>query len=110
MTMTAGMGTPVYEAPECITWPGRTSKYSSAVGVYSFALTAWACVNRDTPFASEPGRPWELRTKVTGGLRPEIDPVVFGCYACSDMDLFVRLSGHLQVHQLRGHLKGRMER
>jgi predicted outer membrane repeat protein len=89
MTMTAGMGTPAYEAPECITGPGRTSKYSSAVDVYSFALTAWACVNRDTPFATELGSPWELRAKIVEGLRPEIDPAAFGCYAFSDLDLFV---------------------
>jgi serine/threonine protein kinase len=89
LTMTAGMGTPAYEAPECISGTERVSRYSSAVDVYSFALTAWACVNRDTPFATEPGSPWELRAKIADGLRPEIDSAAFDCYACSDVDLFV---------------------
>jgi serine/threonine protein kinase len=94
MTMTAGMGTPAYEAPECITGPGRTSKYSNAVDVYSFALTAWSCVNRDTPFATELASPWVLRTKIAEGLRPEVDPAVFDCYTSDDMELFVFKGPH----------------
>jgi predicted outer membrane repeat protein len=89
LTMTAGMGTPVYEAPECISGAGRTSKYSNAVDVYSFALTAWACVNRDTPFATEAWSPWELRGKIADGVRPKIVATAFDCYVCSDMDFFV---------------------
>jgi serine/threonine protein kinase len=79
MSMTSGVGTPAYQAPEVIEGVGKTSQYSKNVDVYSFALTAWACVNRETPYADMPGSPWELRAKIAAGTRPAITSA-FGAY------------------------------
>jgi serine/threonine protein kinase len=72
--LTAGVGTPIYLAPETIgsNLSKRHSSYSGKVDVYSFALTAWSCVNREVPFAQDSCSVWDLRAKIADGMRPKI--------------------------------------
>jgi serine/threonine protein kinase len=76
LTMTAGVGTPAYVAPEVTAEVegeySANSKYGNKVDVYSFALTAWACVHRATPFSDQNVSIWVLRTQISGGLRPTL--------------------------------------
>jgi serine/threonine protein kinase len=99
VSMTAGLGTPAYQAPESdFEGVGKSSQYSKNVDVYSFALTAWACVNRETPYADNRDSPWELRAKIAAGTRPAITsafeayPVAADQQTDSDDDASFRLT------------------
>jgi serine/threonine protein kinase len=83
--MTSGVGTPAYQAPEAIEGVGRFSQYDRNVDVYSFALTAWACVNRETPYSEMRDSPWELRAKIAAGTRPAITSA-FAAYPVAETD------------------------
>jgi serine/threonine protein kinase len=51
LTATSACGTPLYMAPEIIsyTW-SESSKYSAKVDVWSFGVLAWALWTRRTPY------------------------------------------------------------
>jgi serine/threonine protein kinase len=90
LTMTAGVGTPAYIAPELTAADiydssSGNSKYSNKIDVYSFALTAWSCVMRDTPYANiKAGSIFQLRTQVANGLRPKISAEAFAQYVAAN--------------------------
>ena len=66
-TMTRGVGTPIYTAPEVL----EGNEYSQKADVYSYAFVLWELFTRSVPFADLP--PFEVvRRAVDEGLRPEI--------------------------------------
>lgn len=52
LTMSTGIGTPLYMAPELILYE---EKYGSGVDVYSFALIAYEITTKTTPYKEIPG-------------------------------------------------------
>jgi serine/threonine protein kinase len=111
MTMTAGMGTPAYEAPGCS--EGRTSKYSNAVDVYSFALTVHGLVSIVT-------LPLRLSLQVHGCFAPRLPrasaPRSIPLCLIATLVLTIWSSScskarmlFPQVHHPGGHRKGRVE-
>ena len=68
-TMTRGVGTPIYTAPETL----KGSQYSQKADVYSFAFILYELVTRKIPYDGI--SPWEVARKVCDeGLRPDIPP------------------------------------
>jgi serine/threonine protein kinase len=69
-SMTANIGTVAYMAPEVISLHNDTKAgYSNRVDVFSFGITAWACVTRSHPFA-DIRSVWEIPPKILDGVRP----------------------------------------
>ena len=65
MSKTKGVGTPVYMAPEIL---DGCSKYTSAVDVYSFALTMYNVFEEKIPYSDiSYSSPWEFAKMVVNG-------------------------------------------
>jgi tRNA A-37 threonylcarbamoyl transferase component Bud32 len=73
MTMTKGMGTPLWMAPEVVKAQGEGQKitYDEKVDVYSYGIILSELINRDAPF-SEIENTFKVVPYVLEGGRPEI--------------------------------------
>jgi serine/threonine protein kinase len=70
ITMTKGLGTPLYMAPECLS---GSSRYTTAADVYSFAIMSLEIWTGSLPFAEQDfATPYALAMHVLGGHRPII--------------------------------------
>lgn len=70
LTMTGGIGTPIYMAPEL--WEDCKSQYSPSIDFYAFGILAYEVITGKEPF-SELGNItiFELAKKVIQGYRPQ---------------------------------------
>ncbi|KAK9805196.1 hypothetical protein WJX72_005376 [[Myrmecia] bisecta] len=66
-TMTGGLGTYAWMAPEALT----NQRYSEKADVYSFSIVLWECMSRQVPFAGLHGVQAALAV-VERGMRPEV--------------------------------------
>ena len=76
-TVTGGVGTSLYMAPEAILHDAATLKqHPFACDVYSYAILAWQVLTRDRPYVREqlhgpqPVAARDLKQRIAAGLRP----------------------------------------
>jgi serine/threonine protein kinase len=75
-SLTGGVGTPVYMAPELLKHHNRV--YGNEVDVYSFAIVMWELLTMMTPWAAELKSATylqflnELETAIFAGIRPSL--------------------------------------
>ena len=76
-SMSGGLGTPAYMAPEMMTGAGGRTRYSPAVDVYSLGVLIWELVHQRQPYADEAGiKQFALMFSIQSGHRP---PIGRGC-------------------------------
>ena len=73
-TMTKGMGTPLWMAPEVVEAQGTGEKitYNEKVDVYSYGIILTELINRKLPYSEVKNR-FDIMPKVIRGGRPEVD-------------------------------------
>lgn len=71
LTMTGQFGTPIYMAPELLSYE---EKYTSSVDVYAFAILAYEIVTGNEPYSElgEKISPFAFSKKIIDGYRPKL--------------------------------------